>query len=251
MNEYKKIGVFDSGIGGVTVLKELVKILPKEEYIYYSDSKNNPYGDKEDDKLYLITKNIIEFFVKNDCKAVVIACNTATARMANKLRKKYPSLIIVGIEPAYKMIYDFEYNKSTLILATEGTIESEKFKLLYNKYNNGKTFVKPCVGLANLIENNEIKKVDNYLKEHLNSYIGKVDTVVLGCTHYPIIKENIKKILGNVEFVDGSYGLAKNLKNILDEKNLQRKIGKGGISFFDSSGEILKEERFYKIIDEK
>ena len=131
----RKIGIFDSGIGGVTVLKEILKLLPKEDYIYYSDSKNNPYGDKTEKEILDICNDIIKFFIKNECKIVVIACNTASAIAAKKLREKYQNLPIIAIEPAYKMVYDFAYEDPTLIMATRGTIKSEKFNLLYNKYN--------------------------------------------------------------------------------------------------------------------
>ena len=137
-----KIGIFDSGIGGVTVLKEIIKVLPNEDIYYFSDSKNNPYGDKTDKEILL----------KENCKAIVIACNTASAKAATKLREKYADIPIIAIEPAYKMVYDFAYDKKTLVMATKGTIESEKFHKLYNKYNNHNTELLECIGLADIIE---------------------------------------------------------------------------------------------------
>ena len=133
----KKIGVFDSGIGGATVLTELVKVLPNEDYIYYSDSKNNPYGDKTQKEIIEICDNIVQFFIQKNCKAIVIACNTASAEAVTYLRKKYKTIPFIAIEPAYKMVYDYAYDEATLVMATKGTIESEKFNLLYKKYNNG------------------------------------------------------------------------------------------------------------------
>ena len=144
MNNNESIGIFDSGIGGATVLKEILKILPNENYIYYSDSKNNPYGDKTDEEIFEICDNIVKKFVKQKCKAIVIACNTASAKAANLLRKKYPEQIIIAIEPAYKMVHDFAYEKPTLVMATKGTIESEKFHKLYEKYDNHKTYLLAC-----------------------------------------------------------------------------------------------------------
>lgn len=146
------IGIFDSGIGGVTVLKEIVKILPKENYIYYSDSINNPYGDKEQEDIIRIVDDIVGKLIKYECKIIVIACNTASARSVEFLRERYKDIIFVAIEPAYKMVYDYAYNEPTLVMATKGTIESEKFNLLFNKFNNHKTYLLQCLGLADIIE---------------------------------------------------------------------------------------------------
>lgn len=242
-----KIGVFDSGIGGVTVLKEIIKLLPNEDYIYYSDSKNNPYGDKDNDKIIKCCERITEFFIENNCKIIVIACNTASAKAAEHLRKKYQNLPFVAIEPAYKMVHDFSYEENTLVMATKGTIESENFNLLYNKYNNNKTELLPCVGLAEIIENNNEQAIKEYLEKNLKKYKGKIKNVVLGCTHYPLIKNEIRNVLGEVEFFDGAPNTAKHLKDIL-EKNKMLENNKGEIIFIDSSHDKEKEKRFFEII---
>ena len=148
----KKIGVFDSGIGGATVLTELVKVLPNEDYIYYSDSKNNPYGDKTQKEIIEICDNIVQFFIQKNCKAIV---------------------------PAYKMVYDYAYDEATLVMATKGTIESEKFNLLYKKYNNHKTKLLPCIGLADVIEDGNKEKQKEVLEKILGQYRGKIRNVVL------------------------------------------------------------------------
>lgn len=179
MKKEGNIGIFDSGIGGVTVLKEIIKIMPKENYIYYSDSKNNPYGDKSEEEIKNICYNIVENLVKNNCKVIVIACNTASAIAKDYLREKYKEVPIIAIEPAYKMVYDYSYNTSTLVMATKGTIESEKFKLLLAKYNNNKTILLSCTGLADLIENEEKEKIRMYLYKNLNKYKNKIESVVL------------------------------------------------------------------------
>ena len=220
MKDNCKIGVFDSGIGGVTVLKEIVKILPNEQYIYYSDSKNNPYGDKSQKEIIEICDKIVENLVEKGCKAVVIACNTASAEAAEFLRNKYKNIPIIAIEPAYKMVHDFAYNDTTLVMATKGTTESENFEKLIEKYDNNKTYVLPCIGLANSIEKGNEIQIEKCLKNELNPYKGKVKNVVLGCTHYPLIKKQISDILGEVRFFDGAPSLARHLKNILIEQNL-------------------------------
>ncbi len=251
MNENEAIGIFDSGIGGVTVLKEILKLLPNEKYIYYSDSKNNPYGDKSDEEINNLCENIVEQFINQNCKVIVIACNTASAKSAKYLRKKYKNIPFIAIEPAYKMVYDYAYNEPTLVMATKGTIESEKFNLLYHTYDNHKTILLPCVGLADIIEEGNKHKIETYLEAHLEQYKGKVKNVVLGCTHYPLIKEEIKKVLGQVEFFNGAPYLAKHLKQVLEENDLIcDKNEPSKIQFIDSSNDEQKKKRFFEIIKE-
>ena len=250
MNKESSIGIFDSGIGGVTVLKEIIKILPNENYIYYSDSKNNPYGDKQNSEIISICDNIVNKLEKKNCKAIVIACNTASARAASVLRKKYSELPIIAIEPAYKMVYDYSYDKPTLIMATKATIESKKFLNLYNKYNYNKTFLLACSGLADFIEKGDKEEIRKYLKINLSKYATKVQNVVLGCTHYPLIQDEIKEVLGDVEFFNGAESLAKHLKSILEEKHLINTSEiKGNIEFIDSSELESKKERFFHIME--
>lgn len=244
------IGIFDSGIGGVTVLKEILKILPNENYIYYSDSKNNPYGDKTDEEIFNMCDKIVKKFIEQKCKAIVIACNTASAKAANQLRKKYTEIPIIAIEPAYKMVHDFAYEKPTLVMATKGTIESEKFHKLYDKYDNHHTYLMACKGLADIIEEGNEEKIQLYLKNNLSKYVGKVENVVLGCTHYPLIQEQIKQVLGNVKFFNGAPNLAKHLKNVLEENDLiNSSQTKGKINFIDSSNSESKERRFLRYLE--
>ena len=247
-----KIGIFDSGIGGVTVLKEILKILPKEQYIYYSDSLNNPYGDKEEEEIIEICKKIVEIFLQNDCKAIVIACNTASAIAVETLRKTYSNIPFIAIEPAYKMVHDYSFDNETLVMATKGTIESEKFNLLYRKYDNHKTYLLPCIGLADIIEKNNKKEIKKYLNEHLDIYKGKVKNVVLGCTHYPLIKDEIMQVLGDVKFFDGSPRLAIHLKDVLEQKDMLNDLNTSTtIEFIDSSKNEEKENRFWNILKQK
>lgn len=244
------IGLFDSGIGGASVLIELLKEMSNEKYLYLSDSLNNPYGDKTDEELLNICKKNVKYLVSKNCKAIVIACNTASVRVADILREENKKVPIFAIEPAYKMVYDYDYNKSTLIMATKGTIESEKFKKLYNKYDNHKTYVLPCVGLADIIEEGNKEKVKDYLKENISKYEGLVDDVVIGCTHYAFIQDEIKEVLGDVKFYYGASGVAKHVKEVLEEKGLLAdKDNAGKIEFVDTSNSKLKEERFYNFLN--
>ena len=250
MNSKVKIGIFDSGIGGVTVLREIIKILPNENYIYYSDSKNNPYGDKTKQEIIKRCEEVFYYLLEKNCKAIVIACNTASAIAVNTLRERHKDIPIIAIEPAYKMVYDYAYDKETLVMATKGTIESERFNLLYNKYNNHKTKLLECVGLADRIEEGNENKIKEYLEKNLKEYKGKVENVVLGCTHYPLIQEEIGQVLGeNVKFFNGANRLAVHLKDVLLEKDLISKSNeRGKIDFIDSSEKQEKEKRFYKFL---
>ena len=249
----ENIGIFDSGIGGVTVLREIIKVLPNENYIYYSDSKNNPYGDKTKEEIIERCEELFKFLLERNCKAVVIACNTASAVASSYLREKHKNIPIIAIEPAYKMVHDYSYDKETLVMATKGTIESEKFNLLYHKYDNHKTTLLECVGLADVIEEGNEDKIKNYLEENIGEYKGKVENVVLGCTHYPLVQKEIGQVLGgNVRFFNGASRLAVHLKDVLEENNLMnKKIKQGKIEFIDSLDKREKEERFYKFLKEE
>ena len=246
----ENIGIFDSGIGGVTVLKEIIKLLPNENYIYYSDSINNPYGDKQNNQIINICEEIFKVLLEKNCKVIVIACNTASAIAVKILREKYKKVPIIAIEPAYKMVYDNAYDKKTLVMATKGTIESEKFNLLLEKYNNHKTEILECIGLADLIEEGNNEKIKKYLEKNIGKYKGKIENIVLGCTHYPLIQEEIEQIIGkDVRFFYAANRLAIHLKDVLEEKNLiNQSTKKGKIEFIDSSKSKEKEEKFYNIL---
>ena len=189
----------------------------------------------------------MDYLVSYGCKIIVIACNTASAICKDYLRSKF-SIPIVAIEPAYKMVYDTNYDGKTLILATKGTLESEKFQELYHKYDNHNTSIYECVGLADLIEQNKIVEIDNYLKQHLTPFMG-VENIVLGCTHYPLIIDKIKQVLGDVKFYDGSLGVVHQLEKVISDISLQP--SEFNIKFIDSSNKSIKKERFEKILERR
>lgn len=244
-----KIGFFDSGIGGVTVLKECVKLLNKFNYVYYSDSINNPYGDKNKEELINIVDNVVNKLIDMGCYVIVIACNTASSVCVEFLRDKYKDIKFIAIVPAIKMVYDNKLD-SCLVMATRGTMDSDKFHELYDKYSNNNYYLLSCSGLANLVEEGNIEKINNYLVENLSCYRDKVSSVVLGCTHYPIIKSNIENVLGDVSFYDGSVGVACQLERIVKDNGFVSD-GEYGISFIDSSGSKNKERRFFDILEER
>ena len=239
------IGILDSGIGGVTVFREILKTIPNGHFIYYSDSLNNPYGDKSKEEILYILDNVVTKLIDMGCLVIVLACNTASSIGVRYLRAKYKKIIFIAIEPAYKMVHDYNPQGKTLVMATRGTIESEKFLELYHKYDNHNTILLSCIGLAELIENNQ--DVRKYLNELLGKY-KNIDNVVLGCTHYPLIKSEIKKILGDVTFYDGSKGVTKELLRVLKIHNIKYEYDKLEIKFIDSSQNKFKEKRFWELL---
>lgn len=248
------IGFLDSGIGGSTVLTQALRLMKNEDYFFFSDSKNCPYGDKSDKEIIKRCDEIVSYMVEQKhCKAIVLACNTASAKAVDFLRDKYNTLPIIAIEPAYKMVHDESFEGFTLVMATRGTIESEKFHRLYSKYDNGNTELLSCVGMADLIEQSRFDELDNYLQNLLGKYKGRAENVVLGCTHYPLAKENIKKVLGEVRFFDGAPGVARQLYRVLDKNGLlTSRKNEGKICFADSSdtekGREEKKKRFFEIL---
>lgn len=235
----KKIGVLDSGIGGTTVLNKIVELLPNEEYIYYADTKNNPYGEKSEEELYKIVKEIVTFLInKKNCKIIVLACNTATTKCMKKLQKEFPDMLFVGTVPAVKVACDNHY-KHTLVLATPATIDSERMAELVkdNKKDDQEMILYPCPGLADAIEKERKDKIIQILKKIKQEVQDKkIDSIVLGCTHYPLIKDQIKEYFPNVMLLDGSFGVAQEVKRQLESHNLLSQTSTGNIEYIDSEG---------------
>ena len=233
------IGVFDSGIGGLTVLDEIVKLLPEFDFFYYGDSKNNPYGEKSDEELIKITSDIVEKLKIRGCKLIVIACNTATTRCMKRLRELYSDIIFVGTVPAIKVACDMDY-KNTLVMATPATIASERTNELVkdNKKDYQKIYLVPCYGLANAIERKDNKEIKNLLKNIFYEYKDKnIDSIVLGCTHYPYIKKEINLEMPNAELLDGSKGVAKEVKRQLEINNITSNKKRGKVVILNSLDE--------------
>lgn len=230
------IGVFDSGVGGLNILKELTKLMPERDFIYYGDSKNCPYGEKSDSELMAITTSIVMRLKERGCKVIVIACNTATTRCIKHLREVFPGVIFVGTEPAIKPACEGDY-KNILMLGTPGTCVSlrtnELIKL--HKKEDQNLYLVPCYGLANAIEFDQKDIQKRIIKEIYQTYKKKnIDCVVLGCTHYPLIKELIAKYFKNVDMVDGSLGVAKRVKYLLQQDNNLNDKGSGDVIMINS-----------------
>ena len=236
------IGFFDSGVGGISVMKRAVEFLPTENYIYFGDSKNAPYGVKNVDEVRKLTFNAMKFFIAQGVKAVVIACNTATSAAIKELRETY-DMPIIGIEPAIKPAVESKKNGKIIIMATPMTLSEKKFNNLMGKYDKEKEIIKlPASGLVEFIENGVLdgNEIVEFLRDILKPYLqSEISTIVLGCTHYPFVKEVIQKIVGqNVDIIDGSCGTVKELNRKLEEFNLVNdQKNNGYIKIFNSSGD--------------
>lgn len=240
MSNNAPIGFFDSGVGGLSVLRESLKILPNENYIYYGDSINAPYGTKTEEEIKRLTELGISFLIEKGVKAIVIACNTATSVAANDLRKKYTNIPILGIEPAVKPAISKSNDGAILIMATPMTLSKGKFVNMLENYSQYNIKKVPCKGLAELIESGKTsgEVIEQYLKNVLSPYSSeKIDTIVLGCTHYPFVSDCISKIVGDsVSIIDGSYGTVQNLKKQLYNNNIINNSNvKGKIDIYNSS----------------
>jgi len=236
------IGFFDSGVGGLSVMREAIKLMPNEDYIYFGDSKNAPYGVKSVKEVRDLTFEAVEFLLSKGVKGIAVACNTATSAAVAELRLVYPDLPLVGIEPALKPAVELKKDGSILIMATPMTLREKKFNGLMETYReNAKIIPVPCAGLVEFIEQGILdgKELEEYLFNKVNTYKEeKIGSIVLGCTHYPFIKESLSKVVGeSVEILDGSLGTVKELRRRLREKNLltdRENIGK--IEIYNSAG---------------
>lgn len=228
------VGVFDSGVGGLSVLKVLREVLPREDFIYYGDSANAPYGEKTAEEVTSVSENVVRALLDRGVKAIVIACNTATSAAAKYLREKYDGLIIVGMEPALKPAALSKEHPTVLVMATPLTLKEEKFRLLLKKYEDKADFIEvPCHGLVELIERGitEGEEMDAYLKDLLKDKTKgiKLDAAVLGCTHYIHAKDAIKKALGeDVTIHDGALGTAREVLHRLEAEGLLTDRGEDG-----------------------
>lgn len=242
------IAVFDSGVGGISVLKELVKILPHEDYIYFGDSKNAPYGMKTKDEVQRLTIEAAEYLFAQDAKGLVVACNTATSAGVKVLRELYPKIPLVGIEPAVKPAAIYKPGGRVLVMATPMTIREEKFKRLMAQYQTEAQILPlPCPGLMDFVERGDLHSNDlrKYLEELLYEYREHpVDAAVLGCTHYPFAKDMIQDILGpDVVIFDGGEGTARQMKRLLGEADLLNPSNeKGTVTFLNSLEDKKKLE---------
>ncbi|WP_278320167.1 glutamate racemase [Inediibacterium massiliense] len=247
------IGIFDSGMGGISVLKEMKKLMPYEDYIYYGDSKNIPYGIKTKEELQKLCIQIGDYFINRGVKSIVIACNTATSASVDLFRERY-DIPIIGVEPALKPAIERHHGGKIIVLATNVTLKEKKFAKLMDQYKDEADIIKlPAPKLVTVVENG-ITKGEEAQRAILETFEGidikEVSSVVLGCTHYIFLKDTMKKILGDeIELIDGGEGTAIHLKNVLSEKGwLKDEEKEGTIEIINSSDDEEKINLSYTLL---
>jgi glutamate racemase len=227
------IGVFDSGVGGLSVLHALRTELPYEQFVYVADGGHAPYGERNDEhviqRAQAITRHLI---ARHTIKALVVACNTATAAAIRLLRAAYPALPIIGIEPALKPAVLLSKTGTIGVMATRGTLNSEKFRALLESLHGKATFVlQPCDGLAHAIEHADAIKVEALCADYtgamgrFGSKFGEIDTLVLGCTHYPFAADVLHQHIGaDTPLLEGGSPVARQTRRLLAEHNALKEV---------------------------
>ena len=226
------IAVMDSGVGGISVLREMVKLMPQEDFLFFGDSANAPYGTKSTEEVRTLVLEIVKRFLDDGAKAIAIACNTATSAAVKELRQRYPDVPLVGIEPALKPAVERHVGGRILVLATPMTIREEKFHTLLSRYEaKAKIIPIACPGLMEFVEagKHDSDEVGLFLKELLKPYLQETcDAVVLGCTHYPFVLHRIREVVGDEpEILDGGEGTARELRRRLSAAGLLKPESKG------------------------
>ena len=240
MSDSRPIAFFDSGLGGISVLRETVRLLPEENYLYYGDSLHAPYGVKSEAQIQALSLAAAEHLVSAGDKAIVVACNTATAAAANTLRAEFPDVPIIGTEPALKPAVERHPGGRILVMATAMTVKEQKFQALRAQYEQQAEIIPiPCSGLMEFVEQGILRgeQLSAYLFEKLSPYLKvPVDAVVLGCTHYSFLQSAIRRIVGRTpEIIDGSYGIAMQLRRRLEAVDELNGSGVRGTVTFENS----------------
>lgn len=252
------IGVFDSGAGGISVLREMVRLMPSEDFIYFGDSANAPYGTKSEEEIRRLTVNHVESLLSEGAKGICVACNTATSAAVRVMRGMFPELPLVGIEPAVKPAVLSMDNPKVLVLATPATVRQEKLHALIDRFKDRADIIPVgCPGLMEFVERGETSgaDLDAFLRELLGEYIDAgIDCIVLGCTHYPFVRDALARVFGGgVRIFDGGEGAARQMKRLLGEAGLLKdEGGTAGRVVFRSSdtdpGKLRIFERLMTVI---
>jgi glutamate racemase len=245
MTNSAPIGLFDSGIGGTSIWKEIHTLLPNEDTIYLADSKNAPYGQKSKEEIIALSKKNTEFLLNQNAKLIVVACNTATTNAIKELRASY-DVPFIGIEPAIKPAAKKSETNTIGILATKGTLNSELFSRSVLNYPSTKIIEQVGLGLVQLIEEGKMdsNEMTDLLKNALQPMVeANIDYLVLGCSHYPYLIPQIKKIIPkHIKIIDSGEAVARQTKNILTENNLLSNDKKSSQIFYTNyNPTVLKQ----------
>ena len=239
MQNNAPVGVFDSGVGGLSVLREIRQLLPDERLLYVADSGHVPYGDKTPEFIRQRSQQIAGFLLDQGAKALVVACNTATAAAVVSLRETWPRLPIIGMEPAVKPAAAATRSGVVGVLATTGTLQSAKFAALLDRFaSNVRVITQPCPGLVERIEAGELDSpaTRELLHELVMPLLAQgCDTLILGCTHYPFIKPLLRQMVPeSVSLIDTGEAVARHLQRLLTERSLLAQQRSGTDAFWSS-----------------
>lgn len=239
----RPIGFFDSGMGGISTLRALVKTLPNENYLYLGDSIHAPYGSRTEEDIRALTIQNVDHLVAQNCKAIVIACNTATAAAVIPLRKKYPEIPIIGLEPALKPAVLYKKNPRVVVMATPYTLQSKKFQQLKARYEDQAEIISlPCPHIVSFVEKLELEspELEAHIREYFAPYMDRpIDGIVLGCTHFPFVMKTIRKVVGpGPVFFDSGIGVGKQVRRMLNLNHMLNPSSQPGeVVFQNSKGE--------------
>lgn len=241
MNVNSPIGIFDSGMGGISVLKQIHALIPQENLLYFGDSAYAPYGEKSRAEITERCYSICEFFMRKKVKAIVIACNTATSACVNELRKRYLNIPIIGMEPALKVAADNEQQQHILVLATYFTLKEKKFADLMARCEKEHIIYKqPCPALVHIVEEHKLQD-EELVKQTLRNYLApynleEINSIVLGCTHFVFYRKYLTELLPkHIAIIDGNTGTAKQVKHLLEERDLLKQTKDiGAIEIYNS-----------------
>ena len=244
------VGIFDSGVGGISVLREAVRLLPRERFLYYGDTAYAPYGTKTPQQVLQRVEAVVDLLLARGIKALVIACNTATSVAAKALRERL-DIPVIGMEPALKPASLLRHGGCVLVMATPVTLSQEKFLGLMARYGEGAVAL-PCPGLMEFVERGELDgpALDAYLRRLLESFeTRQVDCVVLGCTHYAFLREQIARHFpAGTVLVDGNEGTVRQLRRRLTETGLLRESGQGSVTLETSCDRPQAVEQMRRLL---
>ena len=255
MNNNKPIGIFDSGVGGLSILKHIRQLLPKENILYVADSGFGPYGCKGDHFIEQRSRIITEFLLEQGSKVIVIACNTATASIIERFRKDY-GIPFVGVEPGIKPAIEQSKNGNIGVMATQATIASERYKDLSERFTHShQVHSQPCPGLADQVEAGEVstQKTLGLLQKYIDPLLKKqVDTLVLGCTHYSFLSQDIRNLIGEtIKIVDTSRAIAEQVERVLNKDALLNSSNMGRVDYYTSGSVQAAQEVMERMLEHK
>jgi glutamate racemase len=246
------IGIIDSGVGGLSIASKLIEKLPREPIIYVADSSNCPYGNKSEKEIFELTQKMVDFLIQQKIKLLIVACNTITVTSISKLRQKYPKLPIIGIVPVIKTAVEKTKSNKIGIFSTKVTAESQYQKDLINKFAKGHDVINiGSESLVSLIEKLDFESVNQVIERELEIFkTSRVDVLALGCSHFPLIKDQIQRILPNVLILDSSDAVIRQVGKVLETNKILSKSEKPSYTFY-TTGDLKTITYFVRKLTSK